>query len=297
MRKFVISAFALLCLFGLTGATWLPLLVPAPTGKLLNTLSATASHAYSTRKLLTAYAGSAVQVLRTTDSTTQNIGFDGSGNLDSAALNTFCTGATCGVSIWYDQIGTANCSAGAAINQPRLYLTATVDTLNSHPAPLFGVTNANSPCTVTQSLLAQPNTIAFATKHNSQVVNGHWTDGATSSPRNIIGVSGSPATTYQLYAGTTGLTGGTLDTSTHAVIGIFNGASSSLTVDGVVVIPTGTTPGSQGLNNFVIGAANGGGGAIGMKGYIGEFITFNSSISGADQALIRTSWQSYWGTP
>lgn len=293
MRKFAILALALLCLFGLTDATWLPLLVPAPTGKLLNTLAATASHAYSTRKLLTAYAGSAVQVARTSDSTTQNIGFDGSGNLDTTSLATFCAATTCGVSLWYDQIGSANCVNATTATQPRLYFSGAVEVINSHAAPRFGVAAASG-CVVTQTLLAQPNTIAIAGKHITQVVNGHWTDGLTSTPRSIVGVSGSPATLYDLFAGSN-LTGGTLDTASHAMIGIFNGVSSSLILDGTAIISGNAN--TQGINNFVIGAANGGAGFVAMNGNIGEFIVFNSSISGGDQTLIRTSWQSYWGTP
>lgn len=262
----------------------------APPTPLLDTLAATASHAYGTRLLRAAYAGSALQVARTSDSTTQNIGFDGSNNLNTSTLATFCAATTCGVSLWYDQIGSANCVNATVATQPRLYFSGAVEVINSHAAPRWGVVTTSG-CLVTQSLLAQPNTIAIAGRHNSQTA-GHWTDGTTSTPRSLIGVSGT--TLYAIFAGTN-LTGGTLDTSTHALIGIFNGASSSLILDGTAIISGNA--GTQGLNNFDIGDANGGSGIVSMNGNIGEFITFNSSISGADQVLIRTSWQSYWGTP
>ena len=48
--------------------------------------------AYSLRKLRTAYAGSAVRVRRSSDSTEQDIGFDGSGEFDSAAFSSFVGG-------------------------------------------------------------------------------------------------------------------------------------------------------------------------------------------------------------
>lgn len=277
-------------------AGWLPLFGPQSAGPptpLLDTLSATARVAYSTRKLRAVYAGSAIQVARTSDATTQNIGFDANNDLDTTALATFCAATTCGVSIWYDQMGLANCAQGAAVAQARIYGGGAVDALNSHGAPYFGIIAANTNCLVTQSNIAQPNTIALASKHNSQVLNGHWVDGNTLSPRSVIGVNGSPATSYILFSGSS-VTGGALDLSTHALIGIFNGASSSLKIDGGT--PISGNAGTQGINDFVIGSAKGSGAAIGMNGLIGEFIVFNSSISAGDQTLIRTSWQSYWGT-
>ncbi|WP_338644951.1 arabinofuranosidase catalytic domain-containing protein [Flavobacterium sp. KS-LB2] len=70
-----------------------------------NTTPATV--AYSLRKLSTSYSGDAIQVRRSTDNTTQDIGFDGNGDLDTAALLTF-VGANNGfVTIWYDQSGNA----------------------------------------------------------------------------------------------------------------------------------------------------------------------------------------------
>jgi hypothetical protein len=47
-------------------------------------------------------------IRRASDSTTTTIGFDGSGNIDEAAITTFCTGTTCTVSSWIDQSGNGN---------------------------------------------------------------------------------------------------------------------------------------------------------------------------------------------
>jgi hypothetical protein len=45
-----------------------------------------AAVAYSLRKVSSSYSGNAIQIRRSLDNATLNIGFDGSGNLDSAAL-------------------------------------------------------------------------------------------------------------------------------------------------------------------------------------------------------------------
>ena len=61
--------------------------------------------AYSiARKLSSTYTGSAIRVQRSSDSTTQDIGFVDN-LLDTASLNTFVGANTGVVTIWYDQSG------------------------------------------------------------------------------------------------------------------------------------------------------------------------------------------------
>jgi len=91
-----------------------------------------ASAAYSLRKLDTAYAGSAIQVRRTSDNATQDIGFVNN-VLDLAALTTFLGANTGAVSIWYDQSGNGrNLVNAIAIEQPIVYAGAPV-TFNGAP--------------------------------------------------------------------------------------------------------------------------------------------------------------------
>ena len=59
-------------------------------------------------KLRSAYAGNCMQVFRTSDSTTLNIGFVGA-KVDAAAIDAFLGGGQTGhISIWYDQSGNGN---------------------------------------------------------------------------------------------------------------------------------------------------------------------------------------------
>lgn len=69
------------------------------------TSSTPAAVAYSLRKLSSSYTGNAIQVRRSSDNTTQDIGFDNNGNLDTNALLAFVNGDNGFVSIWYDQSG------------------------------------------------------------------------------------------------------------------------------------------------------------------------------------------------
>lgn len=61
--------------------------------------------AYSLRLLSTTYAGAAIQVRRSIDDATQDIGFTAGGDLDEAALLAFTASSNGFVSVWYDQSG------------------------------------------------------------------------------------------------------------------------------------------------------------------------------------------------
>ena len=94
--------------------------------------------AYSLRRLSNSYSGNLIQVRRSSDDATTDIGFDGSGNLDVAALSSFVGGDDGFVSIWYDQSGNANDAVQASnALQPMIVDNGTVLTKNSKPAVRF----------------------------------------------------------------------------------------------------------------------------------------------------------------
>src|SRR5436305_9233356 len=63
----------------------------------------------TTRALYGSYTGSLYQVRRSSDNTTRDIGVTSAGGYaDAAAQDSFCAGATCLITIIYDQTGKGN---------------------------------------------------------------------------------------------------------------------------------------------------------------------------------------------
>lgn len=96
-----------------------------------------AAAAYSVRQLKRANTECMV-IRRASDGTTTTIGFDGSGNIDESAINTFCSGTTCTLQTWKDQSGNGNDATQAtAANQPTIYTGGAIVKENGMPAVEF----------------------------------------------------------------------------------------------------------------------------------------------------------------
>ncbi len=177
--RYVLGALAL-CF--LTGTNSLNAKITGGTGT--NSLRATSSTVtktvnvaatpvviYSMRKLNAAYTGSVVQVRRSSDNATQNIGFTANGDIDTAALKTF-VGANSGfITIWYDQSGNGiNASQATANLQPRLVDAGVVDRLyntgsnNSKVSPYFGTAHL---ATTAQTIFTAGASMVAVAKGNS----------------------------------------------------------------------------------------------------------------------------------
>tara|TARA_R110000772_G_scaffold57747_9_gene130764 strand:- start:151 stop:1644 length:1494 start_codon:yes stop_codon:yes gene_type:complete len=113
---------------------------PEPDPLLLDSLSGSTG-AFSLRKLNSSYTGNAVQVRRSSDDTTQDIGFVNN-QLDIASLNTFCSGTDGFVSIWYNQSDVNNNAIQTTSNnQPKIYDSTTgVELENGKPTLTFNTT-------------------------------------------------------------------------------------------------------------------------------------------------------------
>lgn len=91
------------------------------------------------RRLSSSYTGSLMRIIRASDSSEQDIGYDGSGNLDTSAIASFCSGTTGYVGILYDQSGNGYDAIGKdyGVNLsslPIIYESGSVTTLNGVPA-------------------------------------------------------------------------------------------------------------------------------------------------------------------
>jgi hypothetical protein len=93
-----------------------------------------ATHAYSLRKLRTAYTGSAIRVRRdSTGQAEQDIGFTSFGDLDTVALKNFVRNNSGFVVTWYDQQGSVNVTNATQAAQPRIMLSGVIERINGFP--------------------------------------------------------------------------------------------------------------------------------------------------------------------
>jgi hypothetical protein len=98
----------------------------APAAALLLDQYPNAAVAFSLRALNSAYTGNCIEVRRSNDNATQNIGFAG-GIIDTAALKTFCGANNCFVRTWYDQSGNGrNAVQTTNANQPQIVASGVV---------------------------------------------------------------------------------------------------------------------------------------------------------------------------
>jgi hypothetical protein len=131
-----------------------------------------AAAAYSLRRLSGTYQGSAIRVRRSSDNTEQDIGFDFNGNLNTAALLSFCGVGNGFVTAWYDQSGNArNATQSTGANQPQIVSSGSVILDNNKPAVQFNGTNKN--VLFTPGLIYTTNNIlgfaVFSTTNNTLV--------------------------------------------------------------------------------------------------------------------------------
>lgn len=98
------------------------------------TSSTPASVAYSLRKLSSSYVGFAIQVRRSNDNATQDIGFTSGGDLDTSALLAFVGSNNGFVTIWYDQSGNGrNLTQTNLSRQPSIINKGVIYRRNSLP--------------------------------------------------------------------------------------------------------------------------------------------------------------------
>ena len=132
---------------------------PAAGGSFLLDTYGSATVAYSLRKLSSS-STNAIEVRRSSDNTTQDIGFVGE-DLDTSALTTF-TGAGEGyISKWYDQSGNSNDAIQSTTSaQPLIVSGGTVESVNSKSAINFNGTTDYFD--LTSAVATQGTSAAFA---------------------------------------------------------------------------------------------------------------------------------------
>lgn len=112
--------------------TFQPLLLGGACSAPLDTVTGTLpKFAGGLRILRSAYTGFSINIRRSSDNATQDIGFSNC-IIDTSAIATFCTTNNCFVTKVYDQSGNVNdISQGTAGNQPQIYNGSVVQSVSS----------------------------------------------------------------------------------------------------------------------------------------------------------------------
>lgn len=257
---------------------------------LIDSLSASPKMAYGMRKLRSTYDGYCIKVTRSSDSTTQDIGFDASGNLDTASLLSFVGTGTGYVTIWYDQSGNSNnltASANAPIVSAGTLVTkgtagrASINCYTSSPYFTPASTPAASNTNEVYSVIALNST---ATGSYHTVIGG-----GSGALEVRLSTTLYPTAAFQGGSAKVTHTTAVTDTSPHRFQ--FYGTSSSWSVglDGSFTTITGAISITGGVSR-VLGSSSGNK----LLGYCSEILIFSTALTAADRTLIDTSQSTYY---
>lgn len=272
-----------------TGPLTVVQIAPPPPKLLLDNLSVAPFGAYSTRKLSIGYTGFALRASQSNtgvNSVDQDIGFTANGDLDTASLISFIGPGNNGwVRTWYDQSGNGNDMTGNPndVRRPLIIVSGTLQTQNGH-AWLTSQASITALAVFNSALATQP--LSYSFMH--QIPAGAGAALVGDNVTNGISQGNSGGQKYSIALPTNIFSSLLADTNTHCLFGICNGASSQLILDGVS--SGNLNPGTNGINASILWVA-------GPVLNLGEVLIHTSVLSGSDQAIIRSSWQSYWGTP
>jgi hypothetical protein len=265
----------------------------------LSAISAGSAAAFSLRKLSCAYAGSAIQVRRSSDNTLSNIGFTANGDLDTASLKTFVGASNGFVVTWYDQSGNGrNATQGTTANQPRIINAGIIYRQNNMPAVLFsgGLFLTSTLTGVQATTTGNITTANFVMQSNNAVAGTLFSNGDPGANRYNIHTPWSDNSTYFDVGNNGG--GGRISTPltwSSLSIGSFmrNGTQGNIWKNGSNVLSTSAfaTTVTSALNISIGGSA-----AYGsyMIGYISEITCFPSALSASEREYLEWSQSQYY---
>ena len=246
-----------------------------------------AAAAYSLRKLRTAYTGSAIEVRRASDNTTQDIGFV-DGELDTSTLATFCSGTNGFVTTWYDQSGNGNdATQTTAANQPKIYDSVSgVIEDNGKPSVQFDGSNDSFDMTsaITTSIYSNfavikkqiTNSVGLTIGLNNGMSIGAWSDG------NIYENNGLGSFVYTPYTNDT-------NQNLFSVIKSGNNSSDFSANQNGVTLPPFTGSGFNSISFIYIGTRN----VNWFDGNIQEIVIYTSDES-SNRSGIETNINDFY---
>ncbi len=269
--------------------------------KLSLTSATPSSGAYSLRKLSTSYSGNAILVRRSSDNTTQAIGFTVGGDLDTASLKTFVSTGNGYVATWYDQGGKGYDAVQATTaSQPRIVAAGVVERLNGKPAVNFlGAQSLSMPSSVIVAG-SNPSTLNCVAQLNNNT-GWQWVVGygsASSAAGRGLGSTSTNLVDMTLYG--VDIQGVNSNTQFIATGNFNNTPSAALASQNIN--PTGTASSfllanspNTGNNAAIIGAKVNN--TEFWNGYIQEITLYNSTLFSADMTSVQNSQITYYSGP
>lgn len=267
---------------------------------ILNQVQVTAAAAFSLRKINSVYTGSAIRVRRSTDNVEQDIGFNASGDLNTADLVSFIGGASGFITTWYDQSGNFfNITQATAANQPRIVNAGTIDLLGSRPSIRGDATDL---LLGGDAFGGSANEVEiFIVTNIYDISNG--TPGATmfglaDSPRFIANLPWSDTNIYFDVAGSSApnrltITGDQVPINTNHQFTF----SHSLSQNIQRVRKNGTSIGNDGSGHSIASSFLRVSNASpnGVQGYYPEIIFFKGILTDNQRALVERNQGTYYG--
>lgn len=284
--------------------------VPQP---LVDTVTVSAARAYACRKVVLAYAGSAVRVRRSSDNTEQDIGFATGGDLDTAALLTFAGAGSAFVKIWYDQSGNArDLTQSTNSAQGRIVNAGSLETVGAKAAVVFTGSSYYSGASAgmyaagSMSLLLVLNA-PTQTGTIGRIISESSTTSTTPqyAPLTVASVTGARAAAFirtdsnvALLTDSGGAPPDLFNGSAHQGSTVDNGSSVAQFTDGSAAkTDSYTRSGTFTVPTFGVGALVRASVGSFFTGSVAELVVWHSALSSTNRQAGETNQKSYYGTP
>ena len=254
---------------------------------ILDQLTATATAAYSTRRLKGAYAGNAMRVRRSSDNAEQDIGFASDGTLNQAALLSFVGSGSGYVSIWYDQVGGKNLTQTITAYQPTIAVSGAVYKIGGTPTLYHDLSNDGMGYGGSVYLNSNPLTVNVVTGSNSN--NNGPRRAVQGSPNNWL--IGPFENVSSWYAEGWNYNSANWPLTSLQVITVIQPLSAANTAwHNGASVAAGNNKGVPGRINT--GAAGGNFGPL--DGYVSEVIVFSTDITTTDRQKLENNQLDYY---
>lgn len=263
----------------------------AVTTAILDRVTTAPYSAYSVRQLYSTYAGSAFRVRRSSDNTEQDIGFLTNGTLNITALTTFCSGTNGFVTTWYDQTGNLrHLTQATTASQPQVVSSGAYLKQDNNPALVFA---AGQWMTLSTGSISQPYSRSSVFQIDSRVA-GHTLLGPAAT-----GTSGrlyeDTTSSISMDAGTPvsiNSSSGTGATGQYTIAELYNNASSTRSVNGVVAT---ISPGTGAIDGLNVNADYLGSSLAATR--FTEVIFWNTALDITSRQTLTLNQRSYFTTP